>query len=851
MNETLRTVELSRLADITPERMGVELRQIAKGASALDYLSTTSSDRNDVLLKSLICALTEVYGVDSQFVSHQIQRLTRMSVQFVKYYGDGPVSILRAPARINILGEHVDYVSYLPTQSLPFGSREHDMLMLYRASHDDQVRGASTVEDYPPFSFSLNDGPNAGASTTTTDWLTYLFEHPAGPPHWKNYVIGPAYLNRMIHGARLSRGFNFLVDSGIPAGGGASSSSALVVLAYAAIREVNDLPCSPQELAHQASRSEWYIGTRGGAMDHLTIALAKRDHAVLISYFDNQAEQIFLPGKPFRWLTFFSKPADKGREVMIEYNERAAVSRIVLPAIIESWPEKKPAVHERWQMALQDRSVGSFAVVEELLGELPETLTLAEIEEGYPAAFASCAQSFPALIAERNERPLRVRLRARHHLGEIRRVRAAASILHNLAQSPEPEKIDTGMRELGVLLDQSHESLRDLYGVSTDEVEELVSIVRDSTGVYGARLMGGGFGGNVLALIHEEHVDSVVDQVQAKYYQPQNRHGVIEGSVMISTPGDGLAPIDVEDVFRKAIENLNSAEVVNETQRITVNRILDQVEPRDSVKQLWPIIVAAGKGTRSTASGLTTPKPLASILGKAALVRVIENIQEAFDKAHTPLVIVSPETEVAIREGLAEEEVSFAVQPAALGTGNAVLSAREQLRGFEGYVLVIWGTQPVVQSLTMRRTVNLASLYPTHDMILPTVLKQRPYAPLTRDADGRVMAARETHLEQAEQLTYGESNVGMFLLKCDSMLKALDDLHYQYWNEDSQRYDRSSGELGFPNELISYFAKRQGVFAAPFADAREEQGIKTLADVALCEQFITELSQINARCDGD
>ena len=42
--------------------------------------------------------------------------------------------------------------------------------------------------------------------------------------------------------------------------------------------------------------------------------------------------------------------------------------------------------------------------------------------------------------------------------------------------------------------------------------------------------------------------------------------------------------------------------------------------------------------------------------------------------------------------------------------------------------------------------------------------------------------------------------------------------------------------------MVNYFAGRQaGVYAAAFADAREEQGIKTLADVARCEQFIREL----------
>ena len=123
-----------------------------------------------------------------------------MCAQFVDLYGDGPVSVLRAPARINILGEHIDYVSYLPTASLPFGSREHDMLMLYRATADDRVRGASTLKEYPPFSFSLSEGPISGASNADAEWLSYLAEHPARTPHWSNYVRGPIFHARMRRG---------------------------------------------------------------------------------------------------------------------------------------------------------------------------------------------------------------------------------------------------------------------------------------------------------------------------------------------------------------------------------------------------------------------------------------------------------------------------------------------------------------------------------------------------------------------------------------------------------------------------------------------------------------------------
>jgi len=107
-----------------------------------------------------------------------------------------------------------------------------------------------------------------------------------------------------------------------------------------------------------------------------------------------------------------------------------------------------------------------------------------------------------------------------------------------------------------------------------------------------------------------------------------------------------------------------------------------------------------------------------------------------------------------------------------------------------------------------------------------------------------VQTARETYQEKACQPDFGETNVGMFLLKSEEMFRALTDLKKQYWNERDQKYERPGGELGFPNGLINYFsALTPGVFACPIADSREEQGIKTLADVAYCERFISELTE--------
>jgi galactokinase len=106
--------------------------------------------------------------------------------------------------------------------------------------------------------------------------------------------------------------------------------------------------------------------------------------------------------------------------------------------------------------------------------------------------------------------------------------------------SSDQLKDDEKMREIGDALNRSHASLRDYYDVSTPEVESLVEIITADQMVYGARLMGGGFGGSVLALTTAENAWTLIDRAQNEFYGPRGRDGLGEGSVMISTPGNGI-----------------------------------------------------------------------------------------------------------------------------------------------------------------------------------------------------------------------------------------------------------------------------------------------------------------------
>jgi galactokinase len=99
-----------------------------------------------------------------------------------------------------------------------------------------------------------------------------------------------------------------------------------------------------------------------------------------------------------------------------------------------------------------------------------------------------------------------IRQRALHVFTEADRVERSCAALR---------KNDT--ETFGLLMNASHESCDRNYGISTPELNTLVTIMR-SLGVSGARLTGAGFGGCAVALVHDEKVQSVIDGIHSFYY---------------------------------------------------------------------------------------------------------------------------------------------------------------------------------------------------------------------------------------------------------------------------------------------------------------------------------------------
>jgi galactokinase len=119
-----------------------------------------------------------------------------------------------------------------------------------------------------------------------------------------------------------------------------------------------------------------------------------------------------------------------------------------------------------------------------------------------------------------------LRRRARHVISETLRVEETASALAN-----------GDLASVGRLMNASHASLRDDFLVTCPETDQLSALANTVPGVFGARQMGGGFGGAVLALCEAERSRDIVEALISGYQELTGRRS--EGFVCVVGPGAG------------------------------------------------------------------------------------------------------------------------------------------------------------------------------------------------------------------------------------------------------------------------------------------------------------------------
>ena len=177
-----------------------------------------------------------------------------------------------APGRVNLIGDHVDYVGGVV---LPIAIQHNTAIAMGPVSDGN---------DWSVDFLDIDNGLNQTISAKSQMNRTAL-----------DYIRGP--IAQLLANNIEVPPLKMVVSSTVPMGAGLSSSAALQVAALLGMRAYVNTPTTPLELALEAQRSEHAIGTPCGLMDMYVSAAAKRDHACLIDCRHNHLEQVPLPGE--------------------------------------------------------------------------------------------------------------------------------------------------------------------------------------------------------------------------------------------------------------------------------------------------------------------------------------------------------------------------------------------------------------------------------------------------------------------------------------------------------------------------------------------------------------------------
>jgi galactokinase len=352
-----------------------------------------------------------------------------------RFGGRAPTILVRAPGRVNIIGEHTDYNDGFV---LPIATDQAVWIAADRRP-DRVVRAYSEAVDQ---AVELR--------------LDEQFE-PAGNQEWSNYLRG-VLAELLAAGCRLS-GADLFIASDVPVGGGLSSSAALEVGLAKALLGVSGEILETIELALLCRQAEHrYAGVPCGIMDQFACLLAQAGSALLLDCRSQGYEHVGVQREGVCFLVVDTQV--KHALAKSEYPLRQQQCR----KGVDYFRQLDPAVE-----ALRDVSV--------------ETLS------------RHLSQLDPVVAA-----------RCHHVITENRRVIEAVDAFKR-AQ----------FDRVGRLLTESHASLRDRYEVSCAELDAVVDIVTGVEGVYGARMTGGGFGGCVVVLAHQNAVTSLYEAIHGRY----------------------------------------------------------------------------------------------------------------------------------------------------------------------------------------------------------------------------------------------------------------------------------------------------------------------------------------------
>lgn len=294
---------------------------------------------------------------------------------------------------------------------------------------------------------------------------------------WSNYIN--QVLLAIERRGLVIGGLDVHFSSDIPIGAGVSSSSALCCGFVFLLNALYSLGLEKQDLVNIASEAEHGLGLKGGKMDQYSIMYGQTGQALLLNCKDHSFEYIPINTEQFSFVLVNS--GVKHELVHTEYNDRRVEVEAGLKIL--SAIHKSPLCYT--QMSVRHLSL---------------------IKKSHPKLF----------------------LRLDHVRSEIRRTN----------NSITPIVLNYPIL-LGKMLLESHLSLKDNYKVSCPEVDFLVYNLNMLPHIYGARMMGGGFGGSVICLVDKGFELEGIATLRAAYYE---KYG-LEAEAFRVKPSDGVGVV--------------------------------------------------------------------------------------------------------------------------------------------------------------------------------------------------------------------------------------------------------------------------------------------------------------------
>ena len=188
-----------------------------------------------------------------------------LASKFQEVFGTLPDVIASAPGRVNLIGEHVDFLDGFV---LPFAISDATTVAIAKNS-SNKIRCASIQKK---------------GVVSTIDCANIA---PKSGEAWARYPIG------VLWSLGIETGIDILVDGQVPLGAGLSSSAALECAVATAINELFNLGLTLPELARAAQRAEnIYVGMPCGIMDQSVSLMATEGNALLLDTRDLSIEQI-------------------------------------------------------------------------------------------------------------------------------------------------------------------------------------------------------------------------------------------------------------------------------------------------------------------------------------------------------------------------------------------------------------------------------------------------------------------------------------------------------------------------------------------------------------------------------